>query len=102
MVLPAFRHGDLVKVVHAFDHERRESPAADALLSGDLYAYVCDISRSCDGKSLPAYVIAWHGSGQTARDFGNGCVATSTHKAGCTSAWWSECCLALVQGRPNP
>lgn len=104
MALPAFRHGDLVKVVHAFDHEHWESPAADALLSGDLYAYVCDISLPSDGDSLPAYMIAWHGSGQTARDFGGGRggIATSPHKAGYTSAWWSECCLALVAGRPNP
>ena len=101
MALPKFRHGDLVKVVHAFDHERRESPAADALLSGDLCAYVCEISLPSDGESLPGYMIAWHGAGQTARDLGGG-ISVDAHKPGYTSAWWSECCLALVKGRPNP
>lgn len=101
MALPAFRHGDLVKVVHAFDHERRPSPGADALLAGDLYAYVCEISLAADDDRQPSYMIAWHGAGQTARDLG-GCISVDAHKPGWTSAWWSECCLALVKGRSNP
>ena len=101
MALPAFRHGDLVKVIHAFDHEYRPSPSADALLMGDLHAYICEISRTTDDDRQPSYMIAWHGAGQTARDLG-GCISVDTHKPGYTSAWWSECCLALVAGRPNP
>ncbi len=101
MALPAFRHGDLVKVIHAFDHEHRPSANADALLMGDLYAYICEISRITDDERRPSYMIAWHGAGQTARDL-CGCISVDTHKPGWTSAWWAECCLALVKGRPNP
>lgn len=101
MSFPAFRHGDLVKVIHAFDHEHRPDSDADALLTGDLYAYICEISRMTDDDRQPSYKIAWHGAGRTARKLG-GALCVETHKPGYTSAWWSECCLALVKGRPNP
>lgn len=104
---PQFRRGDLVKVIHGFDHESRPSADADALLGGDLFAYVYECVAG-DGGCDPAYALEWHGDGQTARCLpdleGSGWSVCSPdrHHAGTTSAWWSERCLALVTGRPNP
>lgn len=103
---PKFRRGDLVKVIHAFDHELRPSSDADALLQGDLLAYVCDHCDADDGTD-PSYKLEFHGEGQTARCLPSGpslddpdIVLPDRHHAGSTSSWWSERCLALVAGRP--
>lgn len=105
--LPAkFRVGDVVRVVHHFDHNHRPSAEADARMVGNLDAVISMVSRAARGSGHDnSYEILWLGEGTVARvlptDGSGDNIVLQDHARGRGSAWWFESCLELVKSRPS-
>jgi hypothetical protein len=104
-VRPKFHIGDVVKVVHHFDHFLRPSPEADGEMSGNLRAVISKVSRSTDNCEPNSYAIVWLGKGTHVRVLcsllSGPSVSVYEHHRGCAMSWWDESCLQLVQRRPK-
>lgn len=103
---PKFHVGDVVRVVHHFDHSYRPSPEADGKMSGNLRAVISKVSR-LRINGIPNYSLVWLGKGIHARVLPS-LDGSSTykplpneHRHGDDMSWWTEDCLQLVRRRPK-
>jgi len=98
-----FHVGDVVKVIHHFDHFYRPSPEADGEMSGDLRAVISKVSRIPRTDGMPnSYAIVWLGKGTHVRVLPSVYnPLLNEHRRGDAMSWWSENCLQLVRRRPK-
>lgn len=95
---PKFHVGDVVEVVHHFDHFFRPSPEADGAMSGNLRAIVSKVNNS----AVKSYAIIWLGAGVSARVLEPGAGPwLINHYRGQSESWWDESALRLVRRRPK-
>ena len=102
---PKFYVGDVVRVVHHFDHRYRPSLETDRKMSGSLRAVVSKVSRPRVDCAPYSYAIIWLGNGSHARilpslDKSSEYVLYEHHR-GEAMSWWNENCLQLVRRRPK-
>lgn len=99
-----FRVGDVVRVVHHFDHVYRPSDEADGQMAGDLEAVICRVSGRPRSWEDPrrSYAIVWLGDGIHARVLSRGSrPVLEPHHRGMCSGWWDEPALRIVRPRPQ-
>lgn len=96
-----FRVGDVVRVVHHFDHVYRPSDEADGQMTGNLEAVICKVNGAhAAGESAGrSYAIVWLGDGIHARVLFR--TILEPHHRGMYEAWWDETTLRIVRPRPQ-
>lgn len=97
-----FRVGDVVRVVHHFDHVYRPSDEADGQMTGNLEAVICKVSgaHAVDECARRIYAIVWLGDGLHARVLSRGGrPILEPHHRGQYEAWWDETALRIVRPR---
>ena len=96
-----FRVGDVVRVVHHFDHVYRPSDEADSQMTGNLEAVICKVSaiHVVDEDDRRSYAIVWLGDGFHARVLFR--TILEPHHRGMYEAWWDETTLRMVRPRPQ-
>lgn len=95
-----FRVGDVVRVVHHFDHVYRPSSEADGRMTGNLDAVICKVSAThvVGEDARRSYAIIWLGDGFHARVLSRPIL--EPHHRGMYEAWWDETALRIVRPRP--
>lgn len=99
-----FRVGDVVRVVHHFDHVYRPSDEADGRMTGNLEAVVCKVSKAhvVGEDTRRSYAIVWLGDGSHARVLSRGGhPILELHHRGMYESWWDETTLRMVRPRPR-
>lgn len=99
-----FRVGDVVRVVHHFDHVYRPSDEADGQMTGNLEAVICKVSGThvVGEDDRRSYAIVWLGDGLHARVLSNvRRPILEPHRRGQYEAWWDETALRIVRPRPR-